>query len=99
MMILDSETGEYFDSDDPFGLSDWNEPTVKQPRDLAGPIKGLSIFFGVGTWALLTLASFVFALFVWADSTTPDEPKRYPQGGSGWSTQQLQDLSESRKGK
>ena len=94
MMILDSETGEYFDSDDPFGLSDWNEPTAKQPRDLAGPLKGLSISFGVATMIFVWMATTVFALVVWAGSTLEDEPKRYPQGGSGWSTQQLKDLNE-----
>ena len=58
--------------------------------------KGLSIFLGVGTMILIWMISTVFGLFVWAGSTLPDEPKRYPQGGSGWSMQQLKDLNENR---
>ena len=46
--------------------------------------KGLFIFFGGGTATLVALGSVVFSLFVWVGSTMPDEPKRYPQGGSGW---------------
>ena len=58
--------------------------------------KGLSIFFGVGTWALMTLATFVFAAISLAGSTLEDEPKRYPQGGSGWSVGQLQELNKGK---
>tara|TARA_R110002167_G_scaffold347503_1_gene558430 strand:+ start:102 stop:533 length:432 start_codon:yes stop_codon:yes gene_type:complete len=71
-----------------------NDGDRSHPLPSGWDFKGLSIFFGVYTWVFFTLASFVFALFVWADSTLPEEPKRYPQGGSGWSTQQLEDLNE-----
>ena len=46
-------------------------------------------------WIFIT----VFLLIFWAASTTPDQPQRLPQGGSGFSTGQIELIKEMNKGK